>query len=83
MNEDLIDVKSSKKILKTELLRLFSFKSLYENSKSLTYGPPFEIAGLVNDKTKELYYVNIEDIEFYLHDFDQYEYKEYYLDYVS
>ena len=80
LKEDLIDVVSNKKIPMIEVLRLFSFKSLYEKSNNLTYGPPFEIVGLVNDKAKKIYAVKFEDLRFYLYDFDHYKYNKYYLD---
>ena len=62
----IVDVKSSKKIQYKGMLRLFLLKTKNPNSNSFSFGPPFEIACLIDIKTEELYHVLFDNLSFCL-----------------
>lgn len=68
-SRDLIDIRSGKEISKNQTLRLFTFKTHTYESKGFAFGPPFEVAGLIDIETNELYHVLFEELSFWLEKF--------------
>ncbi len=66
--EGLKDVKSQKALPDKKSLRLFSFNVLSGENKGLAFGPPFDLACLVDDETNDLYTVPVSEVRFFLHE---------------
>lgn len=66
-NNSMLDAKSNKEILNKGCLRLFSLKTKCSKSNSFSFGPPFEIACLIDVETSELYHVLFDKVYFVLY----------------
>lgn len=52
-------------------LRFISFLSVYEN-RGYGFYPPFDIASLFNEKTRQIHYARIEELRFYAMPYEEY-----------
>ncbi|ADI38001.1 putative uncharacterized protein [Waddlia chondrophila 2032/99] len=64
---ELKDIVSSTVISEDKILRLFTFNTWSLKSKALAFGPPFEVAGLVDIETNEIFHVLVEHLSFWLY----------------